>query len=98
MYTLLCCDELIKNRIYNFHFISAGYIRKAIGFYGFIEVSMLMDYIGIYDGRMLKIHELLYCYGEVVSCLSLHDTGSEYFIPLRSLKDELCNILIVRLG
>lgn len=57
--------------------------------YGFLEISDIIFVLTLSRSRQVKASELYYLECKLNECLRNHDNGSDYFIPLRELKDEV---------
>ncbi|MHA0949044.1 hypothetical protein [Enterobacter ludwigii] len=57
--------------------------------YGFIEVSDIIFVLTLSRSSQLTATELYYLECKLNECLRSHDNGSDYFIPLRELKEEV---------
>lgn len=59
--------------------------------YGFIEVSDMIFVLTFSRSSHLDTTELYYLECKLSECLRNHDNGSDYFIPLRKLQEEVIN-------
>jgi len=57
--------------------------------YGFKEVSDIIFVLTLSHLSKLGTAELYYLECKLDECLRNHDNGSDYFIPLRELKEEV---------
>lgn len=60
--------------------------------YGFLEVSDIIFVLTLSRSSQLKATELYYLECKLNECLRNHDNGSDYFIPLRELREEVVSM------
>ena len=60
--------------------------------YGFMEVADIICVLNLSRSGKLKVTELYFVESKLNECLRNHDNGSDYFILLRELKEEIVTL------
>lgn len=73
--------------------LSVKEIRERIDRYGFTEISDIIIFLDVICHGLPDLPDYIYIRRKLDRCLSHHDNGSDYFIPLREFACELDAIL-----